>query len=330
MTKSRFSLIFLFMIPLWMVVSCTKQKREVTYSGTGFPQNVSQYDLNKAIVQINTTNAATGFETVFQDMIPDSSGRAVFCQAFIEPVRFFTDQSGYFYVESYSGWMVAHALQPGLIGTCRINVQDVNGKYYVRELVETAKYIGYGFVEYYFNNPVTGENERKLGFVKNIPSACFFIGSGFYGDPPVRQYTSMEAQKIIAEEATVSMAEGIGGAIAGIFSDTADRVQFCRKMIDWVRFFDDQSGYFFMYDFRCVNVAHGIQKNLQGKDLYDYQDSKGNYVIRDLLAIAKNPGSGWYEYWWNNPVSGKEEPKLAFVMKIPGIDYFIGSGIYPK
>lgn len=102
-------------------------------------------------------------------------------------------------------------------------------------------------------------------------------------------------------------------------------------MIDYIRFFDDQSGYFFMYDFDCVNVAHGTQKNLQGQNLYDYQDSRGNYVIRELVAIAKGPTSeGYYEYWWNNPVTGNEEPKLAYVMKVPGIDYFIGSGIYLK
>lgn len=137
-----------------------------------------------------------------------------------------------------------------------------------------------------------------------------------------------EAMLTIAEEATISMAEGIGGVCANFYSDTNERVQFCRKMIDHVRFFDNQSGYFFIYDFNCVNVAHGTQKNLQGENLYDYQDSHGNYVIRDLVAIAEGSGQGYYEYWGNNPVTGNEEPKLAYVMKIPGMDYFIGSGIY--
>jgi len=53
------------------------------------------------------------------------------------------------------------------------------------------------------------------------------------------------------------------------------------------------------------------------------------FIIPLLLAIAKSPtGQGYYEYWWNNPVTMQEEPKLGFVTKIPGIDYFIGSGIY--
>jgi len=123
------------------------------------------------------------------------------------------------------------------------------------------------------------------------------------------------------------MAEGISGGFE-IIPDSMSKVEFCREFIDHIRFFDNQSGYFFIYDFSCVNVAHGTQKSLQGQDLYNYQDSHGNYVIRDLVNIAKLSGSGYYDYYWNNPVSGNEEPKKAYVYKIPGIDYFIGSGVY--
>lgn len=320
------NLLVLFVAILGLT-ACTKNSSNIYFSG----DYISQYSLDKSIVEVNTTNTATGFETVFQTMISDSAGRAQFCQAFIEPARFFSDNSGYFYVESYRAWMVAHATKPDLIGTYRMDVQDANGKFYVREMVNTVIYIGYGFIEYYFDNPATGEMERKLGFVKSIPTAEFFIGSGFYGDPPDIYYKRSEAMLITAEEATRVMAEGIGGVFAEYYADTNDRVEFSRKMIDYVRFFDDQSGYFFIYDFDCVNVAHGIQKNLQGENLYDYQDSRGNYVIRELVKVAQSgSGEGYYEYWWNNPVTGKEEPKLAYVMKIPGIDYFVGSGIYPK
>ena len=324
-TRNSFSIWLAFVFGFGLS-SCVKNP-EINYISNDM---VSQYQLDRSVVEVNTTIVATGFETVFHTMISDSASRAGFCQAFIQPVRFFNDQSGYFFIESYGAWMVAHATKPELIGTCRMNVQDANGKYYVREMVNTAIYIGFGFVEYYFENPNTGLTERKLGFVKSIPSAGFFIGSGFYGDPPPVYYTPAEAKMKIAEEATICMATGIGGAFDGYYTDSLVRVEFCRNVIDHIRFFDDQSGYFFMYDFNCVNVAHGTQKNLQGQNLYNYQDSRGNYVIRELLRISRDDGQGYYEYWWNNPVTGAEEPKLAFVMKIPGIDYFIGSGIYLK
>ncbi|MCF8230255.1 MAG: cache domain-containing protein [Bacteroidales bacterium] len=289
---------------------------------------VSQYELDKAIIQVNTTNVATGFETVFTSMITDSVERAHFSQAFVNPVRFFEDQSGYFFLESFDAWVIAHPTRPEIIGTWRWNAQDIHGKYFVRDIVNTVKYIGYGFVEYYYENYETGQTERKLTFAKALPSGEAFIAAGMYGDPPAYYYEPNEANTEIVIQTTNTFAEGIGGVFENYYTDSLTRVEFCRKMIDHVRFFDNQSGYFFMYDFDCVNVAHGTQKDLQGKDLYDYQDSRGNYVIRGLVEIAKNEGEGFYEYWWNNPVTGQEEPKIAWVKKVPGIDYFIGSGIY--
>jgi signal transduction histidine kinase len=314
---------FIILLMIFMI-SCEK---ETTEPG----EWVTQYSLDKSIVEVNTNNVATGLETIFQTTITDSAQRAQLCQAFIRPVRFLDDESGYFFIETYDAWMVAHATNPGLVGTCRMDIQDINGKYYVRDMVNSVLYTGFGNVEYSFNNPSTGQTERKIGYVKSIPAAQLFIGSGFYGDPPATYYTPNEASMKIAEQATVAISSGIGGAFSDYYSDSADRVEFARQIIDHVRFFDDQSGYFFIYDFNCHNVAHAIQKDLQGQDLFDYQDSKGNYVIRELLAVARNQAKGGtYEYWWNNPVSGIEEPKLAFVIKIPGIDYFIGSGIYLK
>jgi signal transduction histidine kinase len=322
MMRNR-SVVFMFIGMIIALTSCNEG--DVTYI---FNDMVSQYELNRSIVQVNTTNVATGFETVFSDLIADSADRAQFCQAFIEPVRYFDDESGYFFVESNNAWMVAHATKPELIGTYRMDVTDANGKEYVKEMVNTILYIGYGFVEYYFQNPVSGINERKLAFVKSMPAAEFWMGSGFYGFADETYYSREDANKQIVIETTNSFAEGMGGAFNTYFTDSLERVEFCRVLIDHVRFFDNQSGYFFMYDFNCVNVAHGTQKYLQGENLYDYQDSHGNYVIRDLVAVARDYDEGYYEYYWNNPVTGNEEPKLAWVKKVPGIDYFIGSGIY--
>ncbi|MDZ7742269.1 MAG: cache domain-containing protein [Bacteroidota bacterium] len=311
-------------LSLFLLISC-QDKEEIYYLQGDL---VSQYELDKSIIQVNVTNVATGFESAYSSMINDSAEMAAFSQAFVDPVRFFEDQTGYLFLETFHAWVLAHPTRYEIIGTWRWDARDVHGKYFVRDIVNTVKYIGYGFVEYYYENFETGEYERKLSFAKSIPSAEAFVAAGMYGDPPDYYYAQNEANTEIVIQTTNTFANGIGGVFENYFTDTLIRVEFCRKMIDHVRFFDNQSGYFFMYDFNCVNVAHGIQKDIQGQDLYDYQDSKGNFVIRDLVSIAKNIGEGFYEYWWNNPVTGKEEPKLAWVKKIPGIDYFIGSGIY--
>lgn len=289
---------------------------------------VSQYELDKSIVQINTTNIATGFQAAFNSIVEDTTERAHLCQAFVEDARFFPDESGYFFIETIEdASVIAHA-NPDLIGTSRIDVQDIYGKYFIRDLVSTVKHIGYGFVEYYRRNLVTNETERKLSFVTGIPAASWFIGAGFYGDPEKNYYEPVDANKQIIEEVTTTIAYGLGGIFENIYTDPSDRIEFCRKFIDYIRFFDDQSGYFFIYDSDCMNIAHGIQKDLQGQDLTEYQDPNGNFVIQGLLEIVENDGKGFYEYYWNNPATRQQEPKMAFVIGIPGTDYFIGSGIY--
>ena len=64
-----------------------------------------------------------------------------------------------------------------------------------------------------------------------------------------------------------------------------------------------------------------------GKDLSNYQDSRGKYVIRELSAAAMK-GGGFVEYYWIKPGSTGEFRKLGYVEPIPNTTYFIGSGVY--
>ena len=289
---------------------------------------VSQYELDKSIVEINTTNVATGFETVFSEMIPDSTQRAAFSQTFVDAARFYNDESGYFFVETIdSAWCVAH-VNHDLIGTSRIGIKDINDKYFIKEIVETVRYSGYGFVEYYRKNPSTGAIERKLSFITSIPSAQWFIGTGFYGDPPESYYDLIEANKTVLMITTNTMAKGISGIFNDIYQEEASQIEFCRSFIDHIRFFDNGSGYFFINDFSGINIAHGADKSREGQNDIDLQDTHGAYIIRDMIDLAKNAGGGFYEYYWNNPATGNEQKKMVAVVRIPGTDYFIAAGFY--
>jgi len=320
----KLHLIFLLVFGIFLLNSCCRNN-ENTQS---IVPMVSQYQLDKTIVAINTTNVATGFETVFSEMITDSTDRAFFSQVFVDAARFYNDESGYFFIETLdNAWCVAH-VNHDLIGTSRINVKDVNNKYFIKEIVETVKYSGYGFVEYYRKNPTTEAIERKLSFVTSIPSAQWFIGTGFYGDPPENYYDPLDAQQTVLMELTGTMAKGIGGIFDKVYNDDEARINFSQKFIDHIRFFDNGSGYFFINDFDGLNIAHGADASHQGKNDFDLQDTHGAYIIQDMIDIAKNSGSGFYQYYWNNPATGKEEIKITAVVKIPNTDYFIGAGFY--
>ncbi len=132
--------------------------------------------------------------------------------------------------------------------------------------------------------------------------------------------------KTVAQVAVHCSAVGLGQVLTQ-FADSARKVECIRQYIDPIRFYDDSSGYFYVYNFSCVNIAHATQKDLQGQNLYNYQDSHGNYVIRELAAAALN-GGGFVEYYWIKPGSEGEHRKIGYVEPIKNTDFFIGTGVY--
>jgi signal transduction histidine kinase len=90
--------------------------------------------------------------------------------------------------------------------------------------------------------------------------------------------------------------------------------------------FHDRDLYPFIYDLSGRCVAHGARPALIGKNLLDLKDQDGKYLIREMVGIARGPGSGWVNYKWPNPLSNKIEDKTSYVEKMG--DYFVGVGVY--
>ncbi len=90
--------------------------------------------------------------------------------------------------------------------------------------------------------------------------------------------------------------------------------------------FHDRDLYPFIYDLSGNCVAHGARPALIGKNLLDLKDQDGKYLIRELVAIANGPGSGWVDYKWPNPLTNKIEDKSSYVEKMG--DYLVGVGVY--
>jgi hypothetical protein len=163
-----------------------------------------------------------------------------------------------------------------------------------------------------------------------ICAAMFLLGgigsNGFNGSAGAADNTPTDCNKEIAKTMVHGSAAGLGEVLKGIKAEK-NRINLIRAFISPIRFYPDNSGYFYVYDFKGKNIAHATQKDLQGKNLYDYKDSKGNYAVRDLSNAAKK-GGGFVEFYWVKPGSKEESKKLGYVEPIPGTNYFIGSGVY--
>jgi methyl-accepting chemotaxis protein len=82
-----------------------------------------------------------------------------------------------------------------------------------------------------------------------------------------------------------------------------------------------KSGYAFVMDTRGTLYVH---PSLEGQNLWDQQDAKGKYFIREIAA--KRNGS--IVYPWNKAGSVLKENKLTVFMDVPELDWIVATGSY--
>ncbi|WP_316859251.1 cache domain-containing protein [uncultured Cohaesibacter sp.] len=90
--------------------------------------------------------------------------------------------------------------------------------------------------------------------------------------------------------------------------------------------YDDGSGYVFVYQWDGVNLVLP-DKKLIGQNLLGMQDSDGNYLVRDLINIAK-AGGGKHIYNWPKPGSDEAVAKMSWADSVPEWEWMLGTGVY--
>ncbi|MFW6344363.1 MAG: cache domain-containing protein [Sediminispirochaetaceae bacterium] len=85
----------------------------------------------------------------------------------------------YLFMSSYDGTMLVQPFEPDKEGTDQWDLQDSNGRYIIRKLVEVARR-GSGFVEYYYPPPDRDTPERKISYVVGIDELSCYVGTGLY------------------------------------------------------------------------------------------------------------------------------------------------------
>lgn len=97
---------------------------------------------------------------------------------------------GYFFVYDPTGVNLVHPIQPELVGQDLIELQDSNGKYVIRDLLEIAEKGG-GFYRYLWRKPSKGDLEDKLSFVVQIPKYNWMMGTGLYIDDIAKEVAAI-------------------------------------------------------------------------------------------------------------------------------------------
>ncbi|MFC3852929.1 methyl-accepting chemotaxis protein [Salinispirillum marinum] len=100
-----------------------------------------------------------------------------------------------------------------------------------------------------------------------------------------------------------------------------------KRILSQLRFDDaGDVGYMFVYDRNGVNVAHGVNPALVGRDLINFQDPNGVYLIQELLAAAQR-GGDFVAYAWSNS-DAEVGPKLGYARMLEQWGWMIGTGFW--
>jgi len=96
-----------------------------------------------------------------------------------------------------------------------------------------------------------------------------------------------------------------------------------------IRFFNDR-GYYFIVSMDGTEELSPFNPNLEGKNLFNFQDENGNYVIQNEIELIKKHGEGFVTYHWTKPGSNQKEnyPKNSYIKYFEPLNWFIGCGEY--
>ena len=221
------------------------------------------------------------------------------------------------FVWDLEGKRIFHAADSTLEGKTVNGTTDALGRPYGKMFLETASSTtGEGWVHYMFPEPEDIFPTWKSSYIKwvSFPNGeGYLVGSGIY---------NMKMDEFLIEE-MVHQA-------AALIEEQG------REAFDLLR---DKKGRFFLMDtYVFVASPEGTefvnpgQPSLEGKNLIDMKDLKGNFAVKEEIDLATEKGSGWMEMLWFKPGTNLPAPKMTYVKKAEfnGETFIVGSGFYPE
>jgi signal transduction histidine kinase len=148
----------------------------------------------------------------------------------------------------------------------------------------------------------------------------------------VRYYDSQSGTRIKKDVQTiVKAAVNVADGIYDAYVNTKDRDELKEMIIHALEkiHFEGRLGYLFMLDMKG-NVLMHIDHSRIGKNDMNLRDSNGKEIVKEFTRIASQKGEGFVKYYWYLPNSkdGAMLPKISFIKKIKGLDWYIGAGEY--
>lgn len=242
-----------------------------------------------------------------------------------DPTGPFLAKDEYVFVLDDDGKAIVHPGFPNLEGKNLMDVEDSEGKAFVREMFDVAEAQGAGWVDYMWPKPGESASTQKSTYVKRvrIKNAWVLVGSGVYlADAP---RAPRDPDKLTAPQ----LVSFVRDAAALLETRGADAfAELRREGSRWFR----HDSYLFVWELDGTRSMHAADPTLEGTSGRDAVDVRGRPYGQMILDAARSPtGEGWVHYLYPEPGDIFPTWKSTFIRRVTlpgGEQRLVGSGVY--
>ncbi|HEY1115449.1 MAG TPA: cache domain-containing protein [Chitinophagaceae bacterium] len=222
----------------------------------------------------------------------------------------------YIFVLDPGGMMLVHD-DPLMEGKNQLDLKDINGKPIIRGLIAAAtsfpnKPEGW----YHYEWPVPGGLSPRwkssyVQLVKAPTGKSYIVGSGMYNDRMEREF----------------VVDAVRNAVSELQKDKDNAF---RLFHDPAGPFRAKDAYIFILDTNGVELVNPAHPILEGRNVLNLKDTRGKFLVQEMLKMARTRGSGWVDYMWPKPGESVSTQKSTYVSraKMKAGWLAVGCGVY--
>jgi PAS domain S-box-containing protein len=166
------------------------------------------------------------------------------------------------------------------------------------------------------------------GIIIGFVFACFaaYIGNNYMDETRSQRLLHLKQSVQIARNAIEPILTDVRTQTISKATALTQIRSLIRKMV-----YDDHIGknYIFMSSYEGIMLVQPFEPEKELTYVWDIKDYYGVYIVRDLVKAARSKaGQGYVSYHYQRPGQNVAQEKISFVMGIPELGCYIGTGQY--
>nr|WP_321395987.1 cache domain-containing protein [uncultured Desulfobacter sp.] len=166
------------------------------------------------------------------------------------------------------------------------------------------------------------------GIIIGFVFVCFsaYIGNNYMGETKAQRLLHLKQSVQIARNAIEPILTDVRTQKISKAAALTQIQSLIRKMV-----YDDHIGknYIFMSSYDGIMLVQPFEPEKEMTYVWDIKDYYGVYIVRDLVKAARSKaGQGYVSYYYQRPGQKVAQEKISFVMGIPELGCYIGTGQY--